>query len=99
MPISLPKRKKFTKEKKNTAKVSKTKQKRGEMLLKTIEKKNSMNKQSLLSRTYFQNDSCLVCGKGQTELACKNKKCPRVFHLSCMNKTRIVKCQYIVTYL
>ncbi|XP_025406749.1 uncharacterized protein LOC112680773 isoform X2 [Sipha flava] len=94
-PILFPKRRKFSKEKKNTTKVSKTKQKCREIVLKTIEKKNKMNKQSLLSKAYFQNDSCLVCGKGQTELACKNKKCPRVFHLSCMNKTRIVKSGYI----
>lgn len=79
--------------------MSKIKQKLGEISsLKTIAKKNKMNKQTLLSKAYLQNDSCLVCGKGHTELACKNKKCPRVFHLSCMNKTRIVKCEFITTY-
>lgn len=58
-------------------------------------KKNKINPQSLQSKTYYKNDSCLICGKGHAELTCKNKKCPRVFHLSCMNKTRIVKCEFI----
>lgn len=66
-----------------------------------VVKKNKMNKHSLLSKNYYKNDSCLICGKGHTELSCKNKKCPRVFHLSCMNKSKIVKCEFIIliTYL
>jgi len=56
-------------------------------------KKTKINKDFLQSKAYFKNNSCLICGKGHTELACKNKKCPRVFHLSCINKTRIVKCE------
>lgn len=60
--------------------------------------KNKLNKQKLLSKMYYKNDSCLICGKDHTELTCKNKKCPRVFHLSCMNKSRIVKCEFIQIY-
>lgn len=60
--------------------------------------KNKLNKHSLLPKMYYKNDSCLICGKGHTELTCKNKKCPRVFHLSCMNKSRIVKCKFIQIY-
>ncbi|XP_050428215.1 histone-lysine N-methyltransferase NSD2-like isoform X2 [Adelges cooleyi] len=58
-------------------------------------KKDQTNKRNLLSTNYFKNNTCLVCGKGHTELICKNKKCPRVFHLSCMNKSRIAKSGFI----
>lgn len=76
-----------------------TKKKRVEIPLvkKTVViKKKQMNKHSLLSKSYLKNDSCMICGKGHTELSCKNIKCPRVFHLSCMNKSRIVKSKFIL---
>lgn len=60
-----------------------------------ILKNNKVNKCRLLSKTYHKNDTCMICGQRNAELKCKNKKCPRVFHLSCMNKTRIVKCELI----
>jgi len=83
---------KFNKGKKNLSKTTKI---NDEMLLrKTIAmKKTKINKGFLQSKAYYKNNSCLICGKGHTELSCKNKKCPRVFHLSCINKTRIVKCE------
>lgn len=78
-------------------KISKTKIKHREISIikPALIKKTKINTHSLQSKTYYRNDSCLICGKGHTELTCKNKKCPRVFHLSCMNKTRIVKCELI----
>lgn len=84
--------KKSNKERKNLKKIFK---KSGEMMsVRTVViKKTKMNKHFLQSKAYFKNNSCLICGKGHTELSCKNKKCPRVFHLSCMNKTRTVKCE------
>ncbi|XP_022183535.1 probable histone-lysine N-methyltransferase Mes-4 isoform X2 [Myzus persicae] len=60
-----------------------------------VMKKTKTNKGFLQSKAYYKNNSCLICGKGHTELSCKNKKCPRVFHLSCINKTRIVKSGFI----
>lgn len=89
---------------------TKTKSKRTEIpLVKTVgSKKNKSStqpkqtnkrqklNQNLLSKSYKKNESCLICGKGYAELICKNKKCPRVFHLSCMNRTRIVKCELII---
>lgn len=90
--------KKYNKGKKITTKISETKIKHREILsVKTsLIKNNKMNSRSLQSKTYCKNDSCLICGKGHAELTCKNKKCPRVFHLSCMNKTRIGKCEFIL---
>lgn len=89
---------KLSKEKKDITKITKSKSKHEEIpLVKTVlVKKKQINKHSLLSKTYYKNDSCLICGKGHAELTCKNKKCPRVFHLSCMNKSRIVKCKSII---
>ncbi|VVC28087.1 Hypothetical protein CINCED_3A006750 [Cinara cedri] len=58
-------------------------------------KKNRMNKCRLMSKKYYKNDTCMICGHGNAELKCKNKKCPRVFHLSCTNRTRIVKSGFI----
>lgn len=52
-----------------------------------------MNKHKV--HTYLKSDSCFICGNGQTELVCKNKKCPRVFHLSCLNKNKVFKCEFI----
>lgn len=88
---------------------TKTKSKRTDIpLVKTVvSKKNKSSQpkqtnkrqklsQNLKSKSYKKNESCLICGKGYAELICKNKKCPRVFHLSCMNRTRIVKCELIV---
>lgn len=93
-------KRKFNKEKKNVVKIAKTKTKQKcrdnnniSLPKPVIVNKIKMNKHSLLPKNYYKNDSCLICGKGHTELACKNKKCPRVFHLSCMNKSRIYKCE------
>ncbi|XP_015369932.1 PREDICTED: histone-lysine N-methyltransferase, H3 lysine-36 and H4 lysine-20 specific-like [Diuraphis noxia] len=88
---------KFNKRKKKLSKTTKIVKNSDEMLSrKTIlMKKTKINKDFLQSKAYFKNDSCVICGKGHTELSCKNKKCPRVFHLSCINKTRIVKSGFI----
>lgn len=53
---------------------------------------DKMNK--VVNKNVYKNDNCLVCGKGRSDLACKNKKCSRVFHLSCMNKSKVGKCKY-----
>lgn len=45
---------------------------------------------------HSKHHSCSVCGEGLTELTCKNKKCLRVFHLSCVNKNKISKCESAV---
>jgi len=81
---------KVNKEKKNLSKITKVIKNSKKTV---VMKKTKTNKNVLQSKAYFKNNSCLICGKGHTELACKNKKCPRVFHLSCINKTRIVKCK------
>lgn len=60
-----------------------------------VVKQRKLNKRK--SQNYCINDSCSVCGKGHAELTCKNKKCPRVFHLSCMNKNKISKCESAVS--
>lgn len=90
-------KRKYNKEKKNAVKIAKKKKDEDKILLvNTVPvNKNKMNKQGLLSKNYYKNDTCLICGKGHTELTCKNKKCPRVFHLSCMNKSRIFKCELL----
>lgn len=95
-----PKRKLY-KEQKVVTKITKTKTKIEEVhSVKTVLiKKKEMNKHSLLSKTYYKNNSCLICGKGHAELSCKNKKCPRVFHLSCMNKSKIVKCNFTISII
>lgn len=84
--------KKFNKGKKKLSKIVKNSE---EILSRkaVVMKKTKINKDILHSKAYFKNNSCTICGKGHTELSCKNKKCPRVFHLSCINKTRIVKCE------
>ncbi|XP_026815267.1 histone-lysine N-methyltransferase NSD3-like isoform X2 [Rhopalosiphum maidis] len=89
--------KKINKEKKDLSKITKVIKSSKKILSgKTVVmKKTKINKDFLQSKAYFKNNSCLICGKGHTELACKNKKCPRVFHLSCINKTRIVKSGFI----
>lgn len=86
---------KLSKEKKEKIKITKSKAKFEEIpLVKTVlVQKKQINKHNLLSKSYYKNDSCFICGKGHAELSCKNKKCPRVFHLSCMNKSKIVKCK------
>jgi len=86
---------KFNKEKRNLSKTTKIIKNSNEILSrKTVAmKKTKINKDFLQSKSYYKNNSCLICGKGHTELSCKNKKCPRVFHLSCINKTKIVKCE------
>ncbi|XP_050534604.1 histone-lysine N-methyltransferase NSD3 isoform X3 [Daktulosphaira vitifoliae] len=50
---------------------------------------DKMNK--VVNKNVYINDNCLICGKGRSELICKNKKCSRVFHLSCMNKSKVGK--------
>jgi len=54
-----------------------------------IVKQSKLNKHKL--QNYCKNNSCSVCSKDHAELKCKIKKCPRVFHLSCMNKNKISK--------
>eukprot|EP00102_Acyrthosiphon_pisum_P008981 XP_003246434.1 PREDICTED: uncharacterized protein LOC100575702 [Acyrthosiphon pisum] len=85
---------KFTKGKKKLSKIKKNSE---DILSRkaVVMKKTKINKDFLQSKAYHKNNSCLICGKGHTELSCKNKKCPRVFHLSCINKTRIVKSGFI----
>jgi len=83
--VKFNKEKKITKTLKNSEEILSVKS--------VVMKKIKINKDFLQSKAYYKNNSCSICGKGHTELTCKNKKCPRVFHLSCMNKTRIVKCE------
>lgn len=84
--------KKFNKGKKKLSKIIKNSE--DVLSRKTVAmKKTKINKDFSRSKAYYKNNSCLICGKGHIELSCKNKKCPRVFHLSCINKTRILKCE------
>lgn len=94
-------KRKFKNEKKKIVKVKKVQKQHVKIPLikKTVVKKIKMNQNNSLSKNYYKNDSCLICGKGHAELSCKNKKCPRVFHLSCMNKSRIVKCKHIISII
>ncbi|XP_050438298.1 histone-lysine N-methyltransferase NSD2-like isoform X2 [Adelges cooleyi] len=72
------------------------KNKQEKILLKTkVTKKFKTNKHSLLTKDSNKNETCLVSGKRHAKLSCKNKKCPRVSHLCCKNKSKLGKSNFI----